>query len=123
MENLEFLESNQASIGKGYVMRMNDAYKLLLPMTYSWVRSNKFLYVGKSINGVRRLLKHHVIGVREEIQEDDLFAFWPTPACDFLEETAIRELNPKYNQVTPKKRFSSLAAHTRFNKPLDEIKR
>lgn len=74
------------------------------PCIYIWWRNRHCLYVGCSIKGIPRVLSsaHHVIGLRDEVQEHDQFDFYfipngPEDRLHFWETQLIRYLLPIYN--------------------------
>lgn len=48
------------------------------PCCYGWKRNNKFLYIGKTKNGIIRLQHHHVINKKDKVLNTDIFVFWYT---------------------------------------------
>lgn len=67
---------------------------------YIWKRDKQALYIGRTTQGMMRLLGHNVIGRIEEVQPDDRFeaficASWEE--AQELETRLINELAPKHN--------------------------
>lgn len=109
------------------------------PMVYAWTRHGESLYIGKSLTGLSRILhNHHIIGVKEEVQQCDIFVMWYTieEFIDELESTLINLYNPKWNTKVPKhgltkikkcklcnEKFKGLKAQSHCSKCLSRIRR
>lgn len=75
---------------------------LEIEIVYAWKRLNNFnydyLYIGRSDKGFSRIFtNHHVINVREKIQDTDLIDVWHTNNSRILEAELIILHKPKYN--------------------------
>ena len=107
--------------------------KLTKPCIYSWWRDRKCLYVGKSENGIARVLgKHHIINTVEFVQADDRFeiefpVIAPDTSLDLFELYYIDKYKPCLNTVTPDyeklstKDMSTMREAVRDKKKLAEV--
>jgi hypothetical protein len=76
--------------------------QLKLPCIYAWKRGNRYLYIGKSVKGIRRLLdkQHEVIDVEEPMQPNDVIEIYLQATGENLaelEKAFIRKHKPAYN--------------------------
>lgn len=69
-------------------------------LVYSWWRSERCLYVGKSINGLVRILSNHH-AIKEVLAEDDFVLFFCSASdSEVLERWLIYLLKPELNKTT-----------------------
>ena len=80
-----------------------ELQRLTSPCIYGWRRSNEWLYIGYSKEGLTRLIsRQHKVFVKFEIWDtDELFVWQPKGISQKdlkgLEEVLIAMLSPKYN--------------------------
>ncbi len=81
----------------------SDLKRYKQPCIYGWFRDGRCLYIGKSDNGLERILsEHHVIGIKSRIEDRDefrlLFMDYISPEeLVELEKTYIKNYRPVYN--------------------------
>ncbi len=74
------------------------------PGLYAWFRGKECLYIGRTMNGLRRLLRHEVIDRVDKVRPTDVFKFFPlgplayTNELVWLEHYLIHRYQPKYNK-------------------------
>ena len=69
---------------------------------YGWIREKKWLYIGISGNGLKRVFRHNIINDIEPVLKKDKILIWSFPNRDYyevqdLENKLINEFKPKYN--------------------------
>lgn len=69
--------------GQDYYTMFNSKY------CYGWWRDGRYLYIGKTIVGVKRWTNHHVINKKLPVQADDVFHLW---YCNDEQELGILEI-------------------------------
>lgn len=74
------------------------------PFVYVWKRGKRILYVGATYAGLSRLMSHQVIGIFDDFLEEDEIEIYEVLENDIyvFEATLIKELNPEFNNPTPK---------------------
>ncbi len=81
--------------------------RALRDCVYVWKKSNpdgadRVMYVGSSVNGIRRLSGHHVLPA--EYKDEDYIELFPCPSQEDamrLEARLINELSPEFNKKIP----------------------
>ncbi len=72
---------------------------------YGWKRGNEFLYIGQAKFGFQRLCRHDIIGIEDEIRDDDELVIWYTTIEEIhkLEYNLINFYKPLYNNFRNRK--------------------
>lgn len=102
--------------------RGTKLFELTQPMIYGWRRGDQYLYIGKTINGLRRVLTHTVIDVVEPVLETDDFDFWYVNLLelDSRERELIHLFKPKYNQTLKEHKIKLLKGVAKGRKVFPE---
>lgn len=83
------------------MIKLNEVISKKIPknsnnsIIYFLIKEDRIVYVGKSINGISRIINH----IQDNDKDFDSYYFVKVDKMelDFLEEQYIREFNPYYN--------------------------
>lgn len=94
----------------GMSFPMNDLRLLDGPVVYAYMLDGVPLYVGSSVDGLKRVcsVRHHRVKVRGEADECRIWPCLSVAAARELEGILIEKLKPQYNERLPGRRGAGM---------------
>jgi hypothetical protein len=128
----EILKSEGKKVGASLRLAGWEYLDYLTDCVYGWKRGSKWLYIGSSSFGLRRVFTHSVINVKEKVQNSDEIVVWQFPNIDLptllsIEMKAINAFKPLYNKewdstLFPKHRATKTTKEKRLERAREALK-